>query len=431
MKNLCSIHTHRSNYDIYDLDMLESDNALLGRNKKCLLFSKDSNNREIFVYSLKSTILCNEFYPNCTLYSFLDSKYYNPIKEKILSLNLNIGQELPNDTETPEVPTSQESTPVFYFIYNTDNYYHFLYDTLPYLLTYRVLKKEINDLKLLMHYPHKDSNNFYRFVTELLEILGINESNILIARKNILYGHVFISSSYTHGIDSNLPPRKEIFSLYRDMANVLSTHKNFKDTPEKIYVSRRTWIHNDLSNIGTNYTSRRRLMNEDSLVDFLEKKGFVELFTENLTSAEKILTFSNARYIIGPIGGGLANVLFSKRSCKLVAIVSPTFLEVNKRFRYCLNNVDTSYFFDTSHIESSDFKKYMRIKNGNLIGEIEEIFEDSVLVSFSKDKIAGWNSKQDHDKTVIKKENCIRLDGGLNSAWSLDMEKFKEYIEAK
>ena len=31
---------------------------------------------------------------------------------------------------------------VFFFIYNFDNYYHFLYDTLPYLYTYFELKKE-------------------------------------------------------------------------------------------------------------------------------------------------------------------------------------------------------------------------------------------------------------------------------------------------
>ena len=31
---------------------------------------------------------------------------------------------------------------VFFFIYNFDNYYHFLYDTIPYLYTYLELKNE-------------------------------------------------------------------------------------------------------------------------------------------------------------------------------------------------------------------------------------------------------------------------------------------------
>jgi len=42
----------------------------------------------------------------------------------------------------------------FYFIYNTDNYFHFLYDSLPYLISYFELKKNIPDLKLLMQYPN-------------------------------------------------------------------------------------------------------------------------------------------------------------------------------------------------------------------------------------------------------------------------------------
>jgi len=408
---------------VYELDSLKFNEK---SNKKSLLLDKDSNDREIFVYNLKDVIICDEFYPNCILYSFSDRKYYNPIKEKIASLNLTIGQDSFN-YKTPGLPYDQESTPVFYFIYNTDNYYHFLYDTLPYLLTYKELKKKISNLKLLMHYPHKNDTCFLKFIVELLEILNINKSDIFIAHRDIIYNNIFISSSYTNDTDSNLPPRKEIFSLYKEMVDkVLKTHKFSKGMPEKIYVSRRSWVHNDFSNIGTDYTTKRKLINETTLVEFLESKGFVEVFTENLTSVEKILIFANAKYIIGPIGGGLANVLFSKKSCKLIAIVSPTFLEINKRFKYCLDNIDTFYFFNTQHTEQSDFKEHMRIKYNDLIGEIEKVYKDSVLVSYSKERIAGWNNKIDYEKTIIKKEDCVKLDNGLNSAWALDMNEFKK-----
>ena len=72
---------------------------------------------------------------------------------------------------------------VFFFIYNFDNYYHFLYDTLPYLYTYLELKKKYNDLKLLVNYPNKDKNEFYRFNTDFLYKL-VKQEDIIIHHKN-------------------------------------------------------------------------------------------------------------------------------------------------------------------------------------------------------------------------------------------------------
>ena len=36
--------------------------------------------------------------------------------------------------------------PLFLFIYNTDNYFHFLYDSLPYLISYLHIKNDIPEL---------------------------------------------------------------------------------------------------------------------------------------------------------------------------------------------------------------------------------------------------------------------------------------------
>ena len=67
--------------------------------------------------------------------------------------------------------------------------------------------------------------------------------------------------------------------------------------PEKIYISRRTWLHNDTSNIGTNYTERRRGVNEDQVARLFSMHDSTEVFCENLTMSEKIGMFRNAKYI--------------------------------------------------------------------------------------------------------------------------------------
>jgi hypothetical protein len=60
----------------------------------------------------------------------------------------------------------------------------------------------------------------------------------------------------------------------------------------------------------------------------------------NYVSNNLLFYFSNATHIIGAIDCGISNVLFSPKNTKLEAIVSPTFLNVNMRFKYSLDNID-------------------------------------------------------------------------------------------
>ena len=271
-----------------------------------------------------------------------------------------------------------------------------MYDTLPYLISFFELKKTIPKLKLLMQATKSTKKSeMYRFVVEFLEILNITKKDILLANSETEYSNIYISTSYTHDVDSNLPPRKEIFNFYKYIVNIVKEKYGNKSTPQKIYISRRTWLHNDFSNIGTNYTTRRKLVNEDNLVDKLVNKGYKEVFAEKLTTVEKIQYFSNATNVIGAIGGGLANVLFSSRKLKLKAIVSPTFLDVNKRFKFCLDCVDVDYDMRTKHVENTEFKTYMRVKtkDGKIVGEIEKIYDNKLLVSYTDGSNTGWNSQ--------------------------------------
>ena len=273
---------------------------------KSLFLEKDVNGREIYMYTLHNCNFTGEnlFYPNVLL--FCDNEIYSPMKEKIMSLD-NIKTKSNFDYISPNI-NKIEKNPVFFFVYNTDNYFHFIYDTLPYLISYTHLKKNITHLKLLMNYPNNQKSEMYDFVIQFLELLNIKQDDILIVNENTQYDNVYISTSYTHDFDSNLPPRKEIYDLYHSMVRKIDTINI--ETPKKIYVSRRTWINNNDSNIGTNYTLKRKMMNEDELVCYLEKKGFKEVFTENLSTIEKIKYFSNAECVIGAIGGGVSNVLF-------------------------------------------------------------------------------------------------------------------------
>ena len=266
------------------------------------LFTCDLNGREINVYRLPNTQFYegNLLYPNVVVRT--EGVDVKPINETVLSLKeLNFRS---NEKTLLDVK-DKDSKPHFFFIYNTDNYYHFVYDTLPYLISFFELKKEIPDLKILMSYPNHQKFEHYKFVTEFLNLLSITEDDITIVSPFINYDNVYVSNSYTHDGKSNIKPRNEVYKLYHDIVKrTNNTHKT-ENLPKKIYISRRTWISKDTSNIGTNYTTKRRLINEDEIVEYLTRNGFIEVFTENLSTVDKILLFDNAEHIIGPIGGGL------------------------------------------------------------------------------------------------------------------------------
>jgi len=383
----------------------------------------EENLREINLYKYNNCILTgiNIYYPNVLIYEN-NNNLILPVIEKTMSLKMSSVYELNNMDYDLQVTTNtlnKIDNPLFFFIYNTDNYFHFLYDSLPYLISFLRLKERLNNLKLLVQYPNKQKKTFYPFVTEFLNLLGINENDIVLANDSTIYKDIYISNSYTHNEDSNLPPRKEIYDFYQKIVKIVKSKNDIKYTPNKIYISRRTWMHNNFSNIGTNYTTRRKLVNENELVEKLKKEGFIEVFTENLTTIEKICYFSNATHVVGAIGGGISNVLFSPKNTKLEVIVSPTFLDINLRFKYSLDCVDVYYNYNTEHYEKTDFKTFMRVKtkDNRIIGEINKLYDNKLLVSYTNEFNVGWNFENKYEKIELNINDVEKIDNGLNSPW--------------
>jgi hypothetical protein len=124
----------------------------------------------------------------------------------------------------------------------------------------------------------------------------------------------------------------------------------------------------------------------------------------------------------------VCNVLFSPPNTNVTVLISPTFLDVNKRFIYSFSNVNVNYFNDTKHVCDDEFKKYMRVNVGDIIGEITEVYNDEVLINYSEKFVAGWNNEVKFNTKKVKKKDCIILDKGLNSEWTLNIEKLLKTI---
>lgn len=348
------------------------------------------------------------YYPNIVLKS--KGKLYYPTPETVASLK---GIERKYQLESAPKHWTEKCL-VFFFIYNTDNYFHFLYDSLPYLINYLKLREK-EEVKLLMSYPYEGATAFYPFVTETLNLLGIKESDILIADKNTTYEKLYVSESYTY---KDKPPEQEVYDFYK---------KLIPEESKKLYISRRSWIHGDFSNIGTNYTTRRVCANEDELVRYLLRQGYSEVFPETMSMLEKIRLFNNATHIIGALGGGLCNCLFCKPTCKVLVIESPGVLEVNGRLMNVINKTDFKVFSHTSHVSTDEFLKFMRVKYHDIIGEIKSVQEKTVTINYCDNFLTGWNNEIQYKTVIAPKSECIKLDNGLNCEWQVNMNQFESF----
>lgn len=342
---------------------------------------KDENGRDIevaYFFSCQFTGL-SKHYPQSLLFSHKTEKLILPTKEMFMSLGRGTVYEKNMEYEL-ELPLRFEnfcSVPVFYFVYNMANYYHFIYDTLPYLYSYFNERQIHPELKLLVS-PPEGKDDLYPFVWECLELLGICRKDIIFLSQNTLYNTVVVGSSLTHNGLSNVKPHKGVFDIINRMKGDV---RGFG----KIYISRRTWLHNNLENIGTNYTERRRCINEDEVAELFISHGFEEVFCENLTMKEKIAMFRSAKVVAGLIGGGMCNTIFSSPETKVISINSPKFFDVNSRFEYSMSHTNLHHFDYTEFVD-----------------EVEE---------------------------SVESEGSLSISGGLNSPWKVNIYKLTKFLK--
>jgi hypothetical protein len=235
---------------------------------------------------------------------------------------------------------------------------------------------------------------------------------------------MFIGSSLTHGSKSNDPPSNLCYSIWNKMSPDI-----YYSTPKKIYISRRSHLSKHPENIGTNYTQRRKCINEDSLVDLLKSHGFVEIFCEDLSMSSKIHQFENASHIAGFIGGGMANCIFSNPNTRVLCFETPTFLDVNSRFAYSMNHTNVSYIKSCRHVNSrSKFTLFTRVKYKGMTGEIESYSSGIYTIKLSNNDVAGFSQDFNMNTIDVREEELEPLDNGLNSPFECDLEKVLPYL---
>lgn len=79
--------------------------------------------------------------------------------------------------------------------------------------------------------------------------------------------------------------------------------------PKRIYLSR-------------NRFGRRRLVNEDEVVEFLTARGFQVIYPEQLTFTEQLLAICGASHVVANMGAALTNLAFAPRGVQVLALAT-------------------------------------------------------------------------------------------------------------
>jgi len=404
-------------------------NLLRQSKEKGCVYPLEDTIRDSFILGLKNVELSgrNLHYPNCLLE--VDGGLISPYDERVMSLKKDSfydNNEWNNYKSYKKSNTFTDT--VFFFIYNVDNYYHYIYDTLSILASYFEIKKTHPSLKLMINTSHPDKITLPPFVTEFLRLYGVTD--FIFPSLTTVYERLFVSTSFTHGGKSNEPPSLYTKELWNIQPKGLSASA---PTPKRFYISRRSWIHGKTENIGTNYTMRRKCMNEDDVVELLKKHGIQEVFTELLTTEEKLAYFKNAELVVGVVGGGMCNLLFSPPSTKSLCINTPEFLTINKRFEHSMNHTQIVYSDSTKHYEQGiKFQLYTRVKIINtasdswgLVGEVESRLGSNYTVRLSSNDIAGFSQDFLLEIRTFHEEELEGVDNGLNSPYICDLVKLE------
>jgi hypothetical protein len=177
---------------------------------------------------------------------------------------------------------------------NSDNYYHWIADSVPRWAILRAANEANYDFVLL-------PGRAVPFQDEVLDRLNVPGEKRLRCLKHFVH-------QFERLVVPSMPfPVEEIAPW--TCAYLRSLFPEKSHGPEKIYLRRGA--------------GRRRLVNEPELEAALGRMGFISVESESLTVAEQAKLLSSARSVVAPHGAALTNLVFAPPGALLMELFHP------------------------------------------------------------------------------------------------------------
>ncbi|HZH59461.1 MAG TPA: glycosyltransferase family 61 protein [Metabacillus sp.] len=191
-----------------------------------------------------------------------------------------------------------------------DNYWHWLHDILP-----RFHLLQLSGIKIDRYLLPR---LYLPFHFEAIQKLGIPADKIIQIDTNM---HIRAKNLVVPSVPFNIGtsvkwPCDFIRRTFLGNGNITKI-----DGYDRIYISRQD-------------AKWRKVINEEEVMGFLEKKGFKKVVLKNLSIQRQMEIFSSAQFIISPNGAGLANLFFCNPATKVIQLFDKTSDEFVKIANY-------------------------------------------------------------------------------------------------
>lgn len=226
-------------------------------------------------------------------------------------------------------------------------YYHWLTEILPRLAhCSRVFN--LKTMKVLMRPTSA------RYALEMLALMGVQPtfeaSAVIHVDSAILPTHLV-----HHKRQGRYSPELPALTRYYTERYLKVPKRSY---PERIYVSR-------------DDAPTRRVENEREILGVLERFGFERVVLSELPIAEQIGLFRHAKFVVGPHGAGLTNVLFCEPGARLLELYGEN-LRAASPFRNLAQLSDVEYALLLCP-QGSAPRGYKRAKDADLVVDCEQL----------------------------------------------------------
>jgi len=189
------------------------------------------------------------------------------------------------------------------------NYFHFVAEVLPKLLSYEKLGLDVS-IPLLV------SSDLDDRLYELIDMFKHPQRRVLRLERNVPYliGKLFYISdlSLVRDVYDRKPVTSDTY-LPEELLNTIAKHGLNKRVgaldnrrPRKLFITRQG--------------KRRKIVNEQEIVDVLIRQGFEVVDLSSLSVQSQIELFSSAEIIVGGTGAGFTNLLWCRPGTKAVIL---------------------------------------------------------------------------------------------------------------
>jgi hypothetical protein len=218
-----------------------------------------------------------------------DIHLYYEIKDTVCSIT-DIFKSLRKDNYTEIKPNPSDKVEFGFYMIRNGSYFHWVTEFLPTLRgLYRYERVTDNYPPIIVEKDPPD------YVIDYLDTVGLKSRVKPLSSSVISMNELVLPQRRLRISNEYNPSPRDLAWLRNHFINNVS---GGQDYPNRIYISR-------------NDADVRRVSNEKKLVKRLNKRGFVDIELSNLSVQEQIKYFKNAKYIIGPHGAGLTNIVYN------------------------------------------------------------------------------------------------------------------------